>query len=380
LFRRVKESVDNPAGYAPAEALRFDGFDLVIFDNNLSELEFDGARLTAESMVGYVRAFSDCPYCVSLNKNPDVGFDLRYLVGDHETRADLALNTDHLENRGLWTGRQDDALDGFLPWYWPALADVPERRREQVRFVQERLMGKVLSSLGLPEAEPSLSYLSRHGRGALVPSKSAGDWLFIDMFLERDRSLPAESLDSRKALASSAAESEPVAEVVARVIAADLDLWFRRDLVAPQEMLVDVPHLVMRMPFLLAGDPSETKAWQDAVASESAPFGLDAEIYRAQVAKARFQHGMWVPRPMFLWPLLKENEVLDDLFFKAASSETEIADVVFCEDRSMFAPRVPGGDQSPPREFTAEFEGASARRVVAVVPGYEYRPWSRFVD
>src|SRR5262249_6663498 len=99
----------------------FDGYDVVILDNNLSHLPIEGARLTAEAIAGYVRAITDTPYVVSINKNPEIDFDLRFLVGDYATRADLAINTSHLTNPALWTGRRADAKDDFRPWYWPAL-------------------------------------------------------------------------------------------------------------------------------------------------------------------------------------------------------------------------------------------------------------------
>ena len=90
-------------------------FDMAILDNNLSELRIAGARHTAESIAGYIRAFGTISYLVSLNKNPHVDFDLRYLVGDYQTQADIALNDTHLSNPGLWTGRTHDAADGFFP-------------------------------------------------------------------------------------------------------------------------------------------------------------------------------------------------------------------------------------------------------------------------
>jgi len=377
LFKRVESGVKDPIGYDLGEKLEFDDYDLVIFDNNLAELKIASARLTAESMVGYVRAFSNCPYCVSLNKNPDVDFDLRYLVGDYETRADLALNTRHLSNLGLWTGRPEDAEDGFLPWYWPALSEAPARRREQVTFIQEHLDQRILSALGLPTDELAIGFLSLHGQGALVPNKRAAEWSFIDVFRERDRSLPAETKEDREGI-SKAVEREHIASLVARVVAADVDLWFRRDLVAPQEMLIDIPHLVMRMPFLLAGDTSDPKVWNDAATCHSAPFGLKSELYSEHLEWARFQKEVWVQRPVFLWPSLKENEALDELFFEWASKEMEVADVVFCEDRSVFSPRAAAGTESTPKEFGAEFEGAWTRRFVAKVDGYGYRPLSRF--
>ncbi|MYF08950.1 MAG: hypothetical protein F4233_13875, partial [Rhodospirillaceae bacterium] len=80
-------------------------FDVLIVDNDLTDLELGGAMLTAESIIGYLRAFTDVPYIISLNKNHDVDFDLRYLYGDYQSFSDLALNTNHLSNQRLWGGK-----------------------------------------------------------------------------------------------------------------------------------------------------------------------------------------------------------------------------------------------------------------------------------
>ena len=123
----------------------FDTVDTVLIDNNLAHLDISGTRLTGESIIGYIRCFSAVPYVVSLNKNPDVDFDLQDLVGDHETRADVALNVDHLAVPGLWD-RSHHKEGEFLPWYWPELTNAPERRRKQIAFVNERFEFKNLSS------------------------------------------------------------------------------------------------------------------------------------------------------------------------------------------------------------------------------------------
>ena len=142
LFERAW-TVLHPKSPAPATENEMSAFtsdfDIAILDNNLSALDIAGARHTAESIAGYVRAFGNIPYIVSLNKNPEVDFDLRFLVGDYQTQTDLALNANHLSNLALWTGDPEDTPDGFLPWYWPALNNAADRRREQIRFVADRL-------------------------------------------------------------------------------------------------------------------------------------------------------------------------------------------------------------------------------------------------
>src|SRR4051794_1242537 len=58
LFRRVNTCREDPTRYEHEES-PFDNFDLVIIDNNLTHLpNGDGPPLTAESIAGYLRAFT----------------------------------------------------------------------------------------------------------------------------------------------------------------------------------------------------------------------------------------------------------------------------------------------------------------------------------
>lgn len=380
LFERVESCLKDPKKCKTGKKLAFDDIDVVILDNNLANLHIKGTRLTAESLAGYVRAFTGASYVVSLNKNPNVDFDLRYLVGDYATHADLALNATHLSNRALWTGNTEDATNGFLPWYWPCLNTVAGRRREQIAFVQSHLHEPVFSSLDIPKA--AYNFLSLHARGALYPlaeadgarndgSKPLEEVTFMDVFLARDRSLPVE--DDRKSLYDFAGDE--ISTIVSRAVASDVDLWFRRDVLGPQEALVDVPHLLARMPFLLGRRASDIREWQKTVLTNTPPFGLDPELYKKHVAKTKFEHDMWVRSPALWWAELKGDENLDALFFER--KQEEWPDAVFCEDKSSFVERLPENG-SPPTEFSAEFEGSWGRRYVAKVEHTRYVPLSRF--
>jgi hypothetical protein len=359
----------------------FDDTDLVILDNNLAHLDFRGSRLTAESVAGYLRAFTAAPYIVSLNKNPDVDFDLRFLIGDYETRTDLAVNNRHLSNAALWSGRIADAEDGFVPWYWPALTVVPTKRRKQIAFVQDNLDKPVLDTFNF--TNEAIQFLSRHARGALSPSARSdlaedGDApdirevTFRHLFLSSSRSLPdkreREYLDQEQRRGKA-----EIGEVIARVVAAEVDRWFRLDVVGPQEALVDIPHLLMRMPFLLGDKASDEEAWNRSTAADATPFGMDQALFEKIVSGGYFHDDIWVLRPSFWWSNLRDNEELNKLFL---ASSIQWSDVVFCEDTSTFRPRDPKGE-NPPREFVAEFEGPWDRRCVAHLRDYKYAPRSR---
>ncbi len=382
LFKYVKGCLADPKKCRLDNKSRFDDVDIVVLDNNLAYLEIEGARLTAESIAGYIRAFTKARYVISLNKNLDVDFDLRYLIGDYSTRADLALNSEHLANRALWNGNPQDAKDGFLPWYWPNLSEVADRRRKQIDFVRDHLDVPVADALGFDDE--AIGFLSLHARGALSPE---AEWdgtgkgehqfkklTFLEVFLAKDRSLP--SKPERAAIFEDMKNGNAaLREVISRVVAADIDLWFRRDVVGPQEPLVDIPHLLVRFPFLLGGRANDINEWNKCVGVKGAPYGLEKQLYDAHLADRIFKDDIWAPAPCFWWPKLKADRKLNESFLKANKSGW--ADVVFCEDCSTFLERIPKGAGKPPFEFPAEFEGSWGRRYISWLENVKYAPRSR---
>jgi hypothetical protein len=379
LFGNVAVYLNESGADQGPKKTAFDEADLVVIDNNLAHLQNLGPRLTAESIAGYVRAFSTVPYVVSLNKNPDVDFDLRFLVGDYATRADLAINDRHLQNSGLWTGKPSEE---FRPWYWPALSTIPDRRRAQVAFVRERLDAPVLGALGF--SDDVVAFLSLHARGALSPGAtsdgapdsndfSISELTFQNVFVESNRTLP-DKRDREKLREYANAGNAEIRDVISRIVAADIDLWFRRDVLGPQEALVDLPHLLTRMPFLLGERAANTVDWNEAIAIAAPPFGIDGQLFDNHIKATMFQHDVWVPSPSFWWPVLKADDKLTELFFARGQ---EWPDIVFCEDRSTFLERTPDGG-SPPAEFAAEFEGSWSHRFVSRIANIRYAPRSRF--
>ena len=304
---------------------------------------------------------------MSLNKNPRVDFDLRYLVGDYQTQADLALNARHLSNLSLWSGQA--TASEFLPWYWPALQDVAAQRRRQIQLVVEHLDDSIVMTLGFPKSD--VKQLSRHARGALSLEESPGRVTFRKFFVSSCRSLPI-LLDRRRLGTAAAREDGPAREAVSRVVAAEFGKWIRRDLLGPQDVVVDLPHLLMRMPLLLGEGAEDLDRWNEAVGSTEPPYGLSPEIYDDHLKAARCSPEFWPRRPCFWWRTLRTDEGLNRKFFDDRSSW---APAVFCEDISQFRLL---DTRNGPEGFTTEFEGAWARRHVAHLEGKHYTPMSRF--
>ena len=380
LFENVKNILDADGETAPHKTEFDSDYDIVFLDNNLAYLGIVGARLTAEAVAGYIRAFSSSRYVVSLNKNPDVDFDLRYLMGDYETRADLALNTKHLSNLALWTHRKLDAKNCFLPSYWPRLNEIGQKRRFQIEFVLKNLNRPVLEVFEFDEN--AIEFLSRHATGTLFHSPRGknnvddkfNEVTFMDVFAASRRFFPVP--EDRERIKVKAEENLQYAkQVVARVVAATIDHWFRRDVLGPQNVLVDMAHLLPRLPFLLGTEAGDINRWNGALEADDPLSSLDCSLVEKHLREVIFSHDLWVPSPCFWWNRLRDNEELNEFFFR---KDTDWASVVFCEDRSEFVPR-PGDDQSPPFEFAAEYEtGSWNRRFVDRIEGFNYVPKSRF--
>jgi hypothetical protein len=388
FYEAVNPCLDNPSNCKAQPDVQFNDADIIILDNNLATLNSEGARLTAESFIGHIRTFASAPYIISLNKNPEVDFDLKYLVGDDQTQADVALNMKHLANPALWTGNQSTAVSGFLPWYWPRLDSVAERRRSQIQFVLEHLDSPLLESLGFPDE--AIPFLSRHAGGTLsstvvldateVKGVPIRELTFLQIFTETERSLPVQK--ERKELAKAASDNKLIQEIIARDVAARIDLWLRKDVVGPQDALVDLPHLLVRLPFLLGDKASDVNEWNRAITIQTPPYGLEKELYEAHLANNQFSsdYDFWLPStPCFWWPNLKARDDLNEYFFKA--KEGEWADCVFCEDLSQFLPRVNENGDSPV-EFGTEFEGSWTRRYVAYIQDadIQYSPKTRLAE
>jgi hypothetical protein len=359
---------------------KFDTANVILLDYGLTTLEGFPVRLTGDMIAGYIRAFSDAAYVVALNKNPSVDFDLKYLLGDFDTRADLAVRTNHLAEPGLWDGRNEG--DGsFCPWYWPSLCRSPGRRGEQIKLVEANLNASILAALGFPDQVPS--HLSRQAIAFLSPladdegggadTKPVTDVTFWNHFQNSNRTLPDSDRDLlAKKFGASLKEGEapehPVLQkIVARVVAGELDFWFRRDILGPQRLLIDAPHLQAWLRFPAEAAADDPAAWNQTATASEPPFGLSAEVVGVLPAEAIFAEQPWTDRPAFWFPLIEEDEGLEALL----EAVDRRSDLVFCEDIRRFAHR------SEATRFVTELtKGIDVRYVKKL--DLQYSPASQF--
>jgi hypothetical protein len=158
--------------------------------------------------------------------------------------------------------------------------------------------------------------------------------------------------------------------MIARLVAAELDYWLRRDLIGPQDILLDPPHLQMRAA-LDEKEAPDAQSWNATAQSREAPFGLMPTAYDAVYSKHRFAHSEWLPYPGFWWPAIERDEA-----FLALREKYHVRSLlVFCEDTRRFQE---AGSATPPERFVPEGSRPWSPRFVELVADRGYYPQSQF--
>lgn len=321
----------------------FDETDVLVVDYDLMYLEDDDYFLTGEEVAYLARAYSRCGVIVALNQfSSEIAFDLS-LTPPTESFADLNLSTDDLSKPGLW----QNGWSGYRPWRWPLLPMTAQRLERRVRDVLAAgLDANVLDFFAIPDRVRAS--LSRRALSFLEGSCPAEEVTFETFVLESGHGLHP--------------KDEPANdEWVARVAAARLSFWLDQVVLPSQNVLVDAPHLALRYPSLLAGEVDDPGTWDDDTErawNRTARFDTVGKV-GIRWRKLRdhvFPKAQWLSRPAWFWPLVSEDERIDEVSEPWLSKRPEI---VFCEDLSRFLPR------GLAREFVADVPGSYARRYVA---------------
>lgn len=134
-------------------------------------------------------------------------------------------------------------------------------------------------------------------------------------------------------------------------------------MLGPQDVLVDIPHLIQRCPFLLGGDISDRKTWDQAVN------GSLNNLKELVPTAAWFCASDWLTRPAVWWHQLQQHGPFGEA--RAAFDFGNVPDFVFLEDASRFGPF----DEA--REFRAGFHNIYDRRYLKIFPGIRYAPQRR---
>lgn len=237
---------------------------------------------------------------------------------------------------------------GYRPWAWPLLGRAAERQRARVAALAGRLNDPVFEVLGFPDG--IATRMSRSSLAFLGPGDRPEGVTVRDFVTESGNGAEPRDVEAKIGLND---------RIVARIAAARLSKWLERMVLASQDILVDAPHLVERMPVLLAGDRGDEAAWQATVNLEE-PAGLDLDA----VASYRIEAEDWLSRPAFWWPLIDDDEGLRAR--RLADARGNALSLVFREDVSNFGP------SNESREFVAAFHSAFDRRWAAAPGSPDY--------
>lgn len=354
LLARIPRDAENPATPDTAAQTSFDIADVLVVDYDLLDIGGDRVRHTGEEFARIARLYSDCDFIVIMNQfENQASFDLE-MIGHLGSFADLNIGSQSVGSRCLWGAERDGGE--FAPWYWPDIAMTIEARRHLVDMVAARLDDPLLGVLDFPVE--MLAGLSDRAAGFLSSTATKPEELTA--LTVRDFLIGStEHKEIERAIASDPRRAAAFA--VAR-----LWKWYSRAVIGPQDLLVDVPHLVQRLPFVMKaelGNPADGATWNAAVRD-----GASAIV--DQLEPAKFQgEARWLGRDAYWWPkvlALPELQALRDGF----DSDT-YADMVFAEDASIFIPF----EKATP--FRAGFYNQFDVRYLAMFEGVSYAPGRR---
>lgn len=328
---------------------QFDGVDILFIDYDLVHIDDNNAQHTGESIARLARTFSSCSVIVVLNQYREVDFDLS-LRGHLGSHADLNISDQLIAIPGLWHG---PPWSGFRPWSWQTLSQAVESQRARESTVSQHFDQSIIETLGMEVRD--VSRLSDTAFEFIAPEASD----FMELKEKTFQSFLSVTPDGRDAEAL--LESDLNAS--ARFVAARIGKWLERELLGPQEVLIDVPHLLQRFPFLLGKQVSNIEAWNDAVYSMKPLKDVLDENYWFNPSNCLSKPAVWCQR-------LETNEEISKQ--RAAFDFASLPDVVFLEDCSVFA------DISEATEFRAGFHNLHDRRFVKKIEDKRYGPQRRF--
>ncbi len=346
LRRRVQRP-DEDKESEPNEPFVIDEAEILLVDNDLAHLR--GAGITSGEDVAYLaRAYSTCGPIAVLNRFDHV-FDLTmYDPIEGLGAVEHYLKEEDVDNAAIWglEGSKRTGGQAFHPWHWPMLPDLLVRFQLMVEDV-----------------------------AAHEESITVADFLRLDD-RTRDR-LPREvegqlggpineiTLEDvcKQALESRDIQSNP--QLRARIVAAKLHRWLNRRVLPIQDVFVDAPHLIPRMPSLLSSDVVSIENWDRLTRRGAIPADLGIDHLKLEPALYGKKH--WFPTPVWL---ASEVEKLDIVEVRNPFKFTSIR-YVFCEDLSRFIPR------DDARPVATDIPGRFALRWIGLQNVDRYQPMRR---
>ena len=324
----------------------FDDIEILIVDYDLLHIDENNAYYTGEGVGRLARMFSNCAVVVILNQFLGVDFDLS-LRGHMQSYADLNINSEILATPGLW---RSPPWEGFRPWVWQTLSKAVKTQRAREKMVEENWKNSIVNTLGMREEDAER--LSATAFGFIARQAKDFDSLVEVTF----RDFLSGTLNKRDVEASLDTGS------AVRLAAARIGKWLEREVLGPQDVLIDTPHLVQRFPFLIGERMCELDAWNDVASNmDSLPDTINEE-YAFRLGDVLSRPAVWGQR------FEKDGEIVRK---RSEFDFGNVPDFVFAEDMSAFVP------MENAKEFRASYHNFFDRRFAAVVDGIRYMPQRR---
>lgn len=326
----------------------FDDADILVLDYDLLYVDKKNARHTGESLARLARAFSAAQVVVVVNQFRDAQFDLS-LRGHLASHADLNLDAALIDTPGLWV---DPPWDGFRPWHWHTLYRAVDSQRARQAWVENHWDSPIVDALGMRDDD-----LDRLNDSAVG---------FIGSNIKNWQELRVRTFKNFVCQPANGWEESAVADsrvAAARFAGARIGKWLERQVLAPQDALIDLPHLIQRFPFLLGDDVAELEAW-------------NATVHSSESVKDRMPDDCWFePRGILSRPAVWSQRFEDAETIREKRRSFDFGLVppfVFLEDTSTFA------HIDEAKQFRAGHHNVFDRRFVKYLSDYyTYAPQRR---
>lgn len=325
----------------------FDDVDILVLDYDLVHIDEDRSRHTGEGLARLARTFSRCGVVVVLNQFREVEFDLG-MRGHLWSYADINISADLIDTAGLWT---DPPWEGFRPWSWQTLAAAVETQKSRQTLVVGSFEDSIVDVLGIQE-EDAVRFSDTAFEFLAPEATNFGDLARITF---KDYLAHAGDRDAMAASSDIAAAT--------RFVGARIGKWLEREVLGGQDVLVDIPHLVERYPFLLGGDRQELDAWNEAIYSP--------EVIRERVpTEAWFEPADFLSRPAVWRHRFEADAGISETSYSFDYST--VPPYAFLEDTSQFA------RLEDAKGFRAGHHNAFDARFVKGIDYIRYSPQRRF--
>lgn len=335
----------------------FDDVDVLAVDYDLVHLDDAGERTTGEGVARLARTFSKCGVIVVMNQFKGPQFDLG-MRGHLDSFADINIDAGLIGNAALWRDLEP-AAGQFDPTTWTPLPKIFEAARGlSAKFAHVGLDAEIMSLIGLPE--PALAELSDTAFGFVSPKAETTEQLAkvtIRDFLRR-------SLDDDDFVATLEMHTP---STLFDFAAFRIVKWLERAVLRPMSVLVDGPHLIDRLPFMI--DPSKVEVadpnnWAKAAAEPINALRWDILAkYLNEGASAA------LGRTVFDWYRLAEDDEIEKL--QDAYITDDPIRFFLAEDTSRFVER------NAVTRFRADFHNFGDRRAIERLVQITYGPMRR---